>query len=344
MKYLVNFHDPTQEARNDNLINGDIVMGSIEPLSGWLLDRVVMLDEAKPGFAGFMLRASAERRQVVAAFLSVVDTSDDMVEEAAHFLMGCRHQSILHMAYEYVPDGFRGALARCGANVQDRHFYTRLWALLTRGPQHVATAIRHTAKLNAERLAIITGLPADLSDHRISAKIKDKAQADDIVLAVDLLVRRGLDRAAIVEALRQSTKLADTIRRWGYRMPFPRGPIAAMANYRPVTTGVELAALSKRYRNCSRRYFDTLMAGEHAFGEFTRGDSSVVLSFDRSQGFWLIAGVYAHSNGAVPANVSVAAYQFAAAHGVLDRKVRDRSDKSLEALRRLSGRHFDWDV
>lgn len=258
--------------------------------------------------------------------------------------MECGHNAILEMAFEYVPAGLRGALGRSGSQVYDPDYYRQLWALLTRGPQHVITTIRHTAMLNAEQLAIITSLPVDLCDHRISAKIKDKAQADDIVLAVDLLARRGLDRAAIVEALCQSTKLADTIRRWGYRMPFPRGPIAAMANYHPVTTGVELAALSKRYRNCSRRYFDTLMAGEHAFGELTFGDSSVVLSFDRSQGFWLIVGVYAHNNGAVPANVSVAAYQFAAAHGVLDQKVRDRSDKSLEALRRLSGRHFDWDV
>jgi len=117
-----------------------------------------------------------------------------------------------------------------------------------------------------------------------------------------------------------------------------------MANYRPVTNGVELAALSKRYRNCSRRYFDALMSGEHAFGEFTCGENAVILSFDRSQGFWVIAGIHSYNNGAVPAAISVAAYQFAASHGMLDRKVRDRRDKSLEALRRLSGRHFDWDV
>ncbi|PBN41656.1 hypothetical protein [Sphingobium sp. D43FB] len=319
-------------------------MGSIEPLSGWLLDRIVVLDEAKPGFAGFMLRTSAERRQVVAAFLAAVDPADDMAEEAAHFLMGCRHHAILQLAFEHVPVGFRAALVRCGAKVHDRDFYIRLWALLTRGPQHIVTAIRHSAKLNPERLAIITGLPADLSDHRISAKIKDKAQADDIVLAVDLLVRRGLDRAAIVEALRQSTKLADTIKRWSLRIAFPRGPISASEHYRPVNNGVELAATAKRYRNCSRRYFTSLLEADHAFGEFQHEEQKVLISFDRSQGFWLVDGVYGYRNGDVPAGVSEAAYAFAARHGVITRRATDRGDKAMEALRRLSRHYMDWDV
>ncbi len=318
-------------------------MGSIEPLSGWLLDRVVLLDEAKPGFAGFMLRASAERRQVVAAFLAVVDPAEEMVEEAAHFLIECRHQSILHLAFEHVPVGFRGALARCGAKAHERDFYLRLWALLTRAPQHIVTAIRHVAKLNPERLAIITSLPADLSDHRISAKIKDKTQADDIVLAVDLLERRGLDRAAIVEALCQSTKLPDTIKRWSLRIAFPRGPIAASGHYRPVNNGVELAATAKRYRNCSRRYFTSLLEGDHAFGEFQQDDQKVLISFDRSQGYWLVDGVYGYRNGDVPTVLSEAAYAFAARHGVLTRRTTDRGDKPMEALRRLSRHYMDWD-
>lgn len=319
-------------------------MDSIEPLSGWLLDRVVVLDEAKPGFAGSMLRASAERRQVVAAYVATVEPANDLAEEAAHFLMECRHHSILQLAFEHVPVGFRAALARCGAGVHDRDFYIRLWALLARGPQHVITTIRHTAKLNAERLAIITSLPIDLCDHRISAKIKDKAQADDIVLAVDLLARRGLDRAAIVEALCQSTKLADTIKRWSLRIPFPRGPISASEHYRPVNNGVELAATAKRYRNCSRRYFTSLLEGDHAFGEFNHQGRDCLISFDRSNGYWLVEGAYAFRNSEVQTELSDAAYAFAARHGVLTRRATDRGDKPMEALRRLSRHYMDWDV
>ena len=316
-------------------------MANIAPLSGWMLDRVIEIDVTHPGFAGYVFRASAERRQVTAAFLAVMDLEDEAKKEAAPFLMECGHNAILEMAFEYVPAGLRSALGRSGSQVHDPDYYRQLWAVLTRGPQQIVTAIRHSAKLNAERLAIITSLPADLSDHRISVKITDKAH--DIVLAVDLLERRGLDRAAIVEALCQSTKLSETIKRWSLRIPFPRGPISASEHYRPVNNGVELAATAKRYRNCSRRYFTALLEADHAFGEFEQDGQKVLISFDRSKGYWSVDGVYGYRNGDVPTGLSEAAYAFAARHGVLTRRATDRGDKPMEALRRLSRHYMDWD-
>lgn len=321
-------------------------MNVIEPLSGWFLSRIVQLDVASPksGFAGFMLRASTERRQVVAAFLATAEPTDHGNEEVVRILMKGRHHAILRMAYKHVPAGFRSALAKCGAQTHDREFYPRLWDLLTHGPQHVITAIQRAPMLDPDRLSIITSLPVDLSDSRISAKIKDKAQAADIVLAVDLLERRGLDRTEIVEALRRSTKLSDTIKRWSLRMAFPSGPIRACDGYRPIVDGLDLAATAKRYRNCSRRYFTSLLSAEHAFGEFHHDGQDVLISFDRSQGYWLIEGVYGHRNCNVPAGVSDAAYAFAARSGVMARRIVDRSDNAMEALRRLSRYYADWDI
>lgn len=319
-------------------------MESIEPISGWMLNRFVALDSVRPGFAGYMLRASIERRQVVAAFLATAEPTKHANEEVVHILMEGRHSAILRLAYGHVPVGFRGALAKCGSQPHDREFYQRLWELLTHGPQHVITAIQRTPTLDPDRLSIITSLPVDLSDSRISAKIKDKAQAADIVLAVDLLERRGLDRTEIVEALRRSTKLADTIKRWSFRMPFPAGPIRACDGYRPIIDGLDLAATAKRYRNCSRRYFTALLSAEHAFGEFQHDGQNVLISYDRSQGYWLIEGVYGHRNGNVPATVADAAYGFAARYGVMARRMVDRSDNAMEALRRLSRYYADWDI
>ncbi len=319
-------------------------MESIEPISGWMLNRIVVLDTVRPGFAGCMLRASVERRQVVAAFLATAEQSDAVNEETVHSLMEGRHGAILRMVYKHIPSGFRSALAKCGAQPHGREFYPRLWDLLTYGPQHVITAIQRAPMLDPTRLSIITSLPLDLCDSRISAKIKDKAQASDIVLAVDLLERRGLDRAEIVEALRRSTKLSDTIKRWSLRIPFPRGPIRACDGYRPIVDGLDLAATAKRYRNCSRRYFTSLLSADHAFGEFQHDEMAVLISFDRSQGYWLVEGIYAHRNGGVPPVVSEAAYAFAAKHGVMTRRMVDRSDNAMEALRRLSRYYADWDV
>jgi len=291
-----------------------------------------------------MLRAGVERRQVVAAFLATAKPTDHGNEEIARILMKDRHHAILLMAYDHVPAGFRSALAKCGAQPHDREFYPRLWSILNGGPRHAITAVQSAPTLGPDRLSIITSLPVDLSDSRISAKIKDKAQAADIVLAVDLLERRGLDRTKIVEALRRSTKLADTIKRWSFRMPFPAGPIRACDGYRPIIDGLDLAATAKRYRNCSRRYFTALLSAEHAFGEFQHDGQNVLISYDRSQGYWLIEGVYGHRNGNVPAGVSDAAYAFAARNGIMTRRMVDRSDNAMEALRRLSRHYADWDI
>lgn len=321
-----------------------MVMESIEPISGWMLNRIVALDSVRPGFAGYMLRAGIERRQVVAAFLAATEPTNHANEEVVHILMVGGHSAILRLAYEHVPTGFRSALAKCGAQAHEHEFYPRLWDLLTHGPQHVITAIHRAPKLDPDRLSIITGLPVDLSDSRISVKIKDRAQAADIVLAVDLLERRGLDRAGIIEALRRSTNIGNTIKRWSLRMRFPVGPIRACDGYRPIVNGLDLAATAKRYRNCSRRYFTALLSADHAFGEFRHDEQDVLISYDRSQGYWQVEGVYAHRNNDVRPVVSDAAYSFAARHGVMTRRIVDRSDNAMEALRRLSRYYADWDV
>lgn len=313
-------------------------MRSIAPITGWMLDRVVALDEVTAGFAGYVFRASAERRQVIAAFLSVTGDTDDQV---ANFLIRADHRSILHRMFSGVPLGLRAALGRSGPQPHERSYYQKLFDLLSDGPHHVIEAIWQSAKLDPDRLAIIADCPADLCDSRILTKIKDRKHATDVALSVDLLVRRGIDRLALIDALRRSDTINDAIKRWSMRMSFPPGPIPAADGYRPVRSGDELANVARKYRNCSRGYFSSAMAGGHAFGEFRHEDAEVLISFDRTDGMWIVDGVYGFRNLAVNAHISRAAYAFAARYGVPDRRP-DRSDKAVEALRRLGRFHGDW--
>jgi hypothetical protein len=319
-------------------------MTSIAPLSGWMLDRVVLLlDAARPGFAGHYLRSSNERRQVVAALLSVTELDMETSGEAAEFLMTADHRSILHLAFGCVPHGFRAALGRSGPQPHDKGFYRQLFDLLSTGPRHVIAAILQSAALDPERLAIVTNIPADLCDTRILSKLTDRKHATDVALSVGLLHRRGVDRTALVEALRRTDKMNETIRRWSMRMTFPPGPIPASDGYRPIRSGIELTAIARKYRNCSRGFFASLMSGSHAFGEFRHEGEEVLLSFDRIQGVWITDGVYSYRNLAVHAALSRAAFAFAARHGVPDRKP-DNNDKAVSALRRLARFHGDWGV
>lgn len=317
-------------------------MQSIDTLPGWLLTRIVALDVFRPGTAGCILRASVERRHVIAAFLSATDAIHDS-EEVAHFLVERGHDAILQRAYKYVPVGLRASLGRCGPKVHEPKFYSRLLAMLCDGPAHAISVIRQVDQLTPDLLDIIASLPADLCDVRIVQKLT-REQASDVMLAVDLLDRRGVDRCAVIEALRRSNKVAETIKRWSFRMSFPRGPIAQCTVYQPITNGLELLAASKAYRNCSRRYFTTLLEGGHAFGEFQHDGRRCLISFDKSQGYWLAEGVYVYRNNEVSTNLSEAAYAFAARNGVLTRRMVDRGDRAMDALRRLSRFYADWDV
>lgn len=317
-------------------------MNVIEPISGWMLSAICVMDVVQPGFAGFTLRASAERRHVIAAFLSMVAIKDEGLNEIARFLVRCGHDEILRHACGNVPVGFRKALGRCGPQVHEREFYVRLKTLLTDGSTHVVKAVRHSTQLCPDRLDVIVGLAPDLCVVGIVAQVKGKQQAADLGMSVELMTLRGLDRDEIVKALICSKKISHTIRRWAFRMEFPRGPIPRSDHYTPICTGEELISAAKRLRNCSRRYFNALTSGEHAFGEFRHAGEAVMISYDRSQGYWVVAGVYGYNNRPLQADMARAAYAFAAQYGVFDRVVRVRGDSALEALRRMSGSPFEW--
>lgn len=316
-------------------------MKTIAPLSGWMLDEIVRLDEVRPGFAGHMLRSSAERRQVTAAFLSVIELDRETSGEAAEFLMTANHRSILHLAFGHVPPGLRAALGRSGPQSHERGYYRQLFDLLSTGPRHVVAAILQCPALNLERLNILTNCPDDLCDTRILSKLNDRKHAADVALSVDLLHRRGVDRPELVEALRRTAKINETIKRWSMRMTLPPGPIPAADGYRPIRSGIELATIARKYRNCSRGFFASLITGSHAFGEFRHEGEEVLLSFDRVQGVWITDGVYSYRNLAVHVGLSRAAFAFAARHGVPDRKP-DNSDRAVSALRRLARYSGDW--
>ena len=319
-------------------------MQNIAPLSGWMLDQIVRLDELKAGFAGYMLRASAERRQVVAAFLATVELDDDAAVEAAEFLSEGGHRAILHLAYDAVPAGFRSALRKSGPQPFDPEFYPRLFRVLTGDRMHIINAIMQSSKMSPERLTIIENLPSDLCDIRIIDKIQDVAHATDLTLAIELLQRRKLCRSAIVEALRRSGKINETIKRWSLRMPFPPGPIPSCIGYTPITDGAQLHAIALKYRNCVRGYLTAAMSGDHAFGELRVGDQDVLISYDRANGMWIAEGVYSRSNLTVHVEVSRAAFNFAGRHGIPDRQTGNRTDAAVEALRRMSRFYADWDV
>ena len=316
----------------------------IAPLKGWVLDLVAHLDVACPGFAGAYLRASTERRQIIAAFMAAVRIGREGEREAAAMLVTADHRTILEHAFPTVPMGLRRALGKSGPQPHEPAYYRDLHQALLSGQRQVTAAIMQSPKLTPDRLAIISALPADLCDARIVHRVEARADAHDLTLVTSLLAERGIDRAEFIDALRRSTApLKKVVQRWALQIPFPPHPIPAAKGYRPIRDGRELRKVALAYQNCSRRYTNASITGENAFGEFTDDDSQTALiCLQKHEDIWTLDGVYVRRNRQVAADLDKRAREFAARYGILERRYTTGSDDATAALKRFTRSVFDW--
>lgn len=310
-----------------------------------MLDTIVAHDEYHPGLAAHYLRASDERRQVIAAFFAVACNGNAASNDFATFLARASHQNILRRAFEFVPTGFRRALSKSGSQPHDPSYYTGLYDALALGLRHVVTAIMHMTRLNPERLEIVKALPADLCDCRIIERVRDTQHARDLVTVVDLYEERAARRKSLIDALVASRGSLDAVvRRWCRQIEYGQHPIAECSAYLPVSNGLALHEVARRYQNCSRNYTVQALTGQSAFGEYIAEDGRrVLLCFDRSEGHWTVDGVYARRNRPVPDDLGAQAREFIRTHDIPDRwETNHPNDDVARALGRLIQPFSEW--
>lgn len=201
------------------------MLKKVEPFTGWMLNLAVALDEHLPGFAAHYLRASNEKRQVIAAFCAKRELSRPNIADAADFLMRGRHRTILHAGFGDVPVGFRGALARAGAQPHDPRFYRTLHRLLAKPPHpRIVSTITGIQRLDFQRIRILVILPEDLCSPEIVRAIHDIETAKSAIKVTGLLVEHGVDRSELTRAVRSAKDgehLARLWKRWAVRCRLP---------------------------------------------------------------------------------------------------------------------------
>jgi hypothetical protein len=319
-------------------------MRNITPIDGWLLDEAVVFDLAYPGFAGFLFRASTERRHVCAAFLAVSKIKEADQAEAAAFLIQADHRAILTAAFQQVPRGLRRALGKSGPKSHDAEYYKRLYRAFVRGPAHVVAAVQRMESLSPGHLTMIEMMPADLCDHRVIVRLHGQDQASDLVKAVRLMEQNGIDRVGLASALIRSTApIESVIQRWMLRLPFPPCPVPQQNGFRPLKDGIELREAALRYRNCSRHYLVGTLVGESAFGEYRHGDGRLAMvRFERRDGLWHLDGAYVPRNRSIPADIKEAVETLAGRHGIVEHRAHKSREDDMAALRRFGRSIFSW--
>lgn len=321
-------------------------MPNISPVAGWSLDYIFALDLNRPGTAGEFLRASPERRQVIAALLSMTPLPSEpgQAKELAKFTSGGGHREILTAAFGSVPSGLRGALARSGPQPQPRSFYRTLHHLLSEPSKaNVGRAIQQLDSLDLMRLRIAQTLPADICTANLIKLVGSMRTASDVAKLIDLMAKGGIDRVALAQALGRvatDTQLSEFWDRWTQKLTFPQHPVPRTANYTPVTEGAALRQLALRYRNCARRYLAQVLDGNDAFAEFAVGGNRAVIHLHKHGEVWRLEGMFAKDNGRIEPTLRAAAVSFLTDQGVQTAQIVPEKGGEWAVLRRLSGVHM----
>lgn len=320
----------------------------ISPIDGWCLNYIVALDVQRSGTAGIFLRASDERRQVIAAYLSTQTMPDDTIKaaELADFIASANHRNLLCAAYGEPPAGLRGALARSGSRPHVKDFYRRLVRLLTPPQDHrIIAIIRQLDTIDPMRLRIVERLPAAFCSVGLVDLMQSPAMATDVSKLLGLLVENGIEPKALSQALSRvkcPDQLSNLWQRWALKSAFPTHPVPASDRYRPVSNGYDLQAVALRYRNCMKRYLAQALDGDSAFAEFT-DEVGCVVHLHRHEELWTVEGVHAKDNGSVPPSLYTAALNYLAEHDVRPRPRHDEAIGQWNVLRRLTRSNmFGW--
>jgi hypothetical protein len=315
---------------------------TIVSIGGWALQRLVELDEVRPGVAGHMLRASPERRQVLAAFFAMARPyrKFDSDGEIGSFLMEASHDAILHAAYGPVPSGLRAALGRAGPIPHPRRFYRYLYALMSPGRQAIGKIVSRLPTIDLERLRVLRLLPSDMRHDNIIANIGDVADALDLRAYVSLLTDYDVDRGALIDALASASSkdaLTSVARRWALKARLPEHPVPASDAYRPITNGDELRRVALRHRNCMRMYLVNILEQRSAFALFRHDDQEVVVHLLASERGWELDRLY-NRTGPISSATRKNAEGHLRQHGVRFQS-RSTTTRPLDPIRRMTAQY-----
>jgi hypothetical protein len=301
---------------------------------------------------GHLLRASAERRQVIAAYLSRQNCRLHFTSPAdlGRFLTTAGHNDILTAAYGAVPVGLRSALSRAGSTPHARRYYGYLYALhVSKARPEMSHFLKTVATTGPKNLRIARALPAALRRGPIVAAVRDEATARSLSRSIDLMERAGADLQGMLEALGKATTIEDIrawARRWAFKLNFPAHPVPISAIYTPIQTANELWKMATEFRNCARSYLTDVLDARAAFAVVATDNERAVAHLIWERGRWWLDDLHGHRNAA-PSRVLIGlARSHLADNGVLPRDAQSHPTRRWSCLRRFVGQfevEDDWE-
>ena len=311
-------------------------MSTPTPLDGWLLDVVAEVDKSAPGFAGHVLRASNERRHVIAAYFAQIKNVDAQDATIGQYLMTARHSDILQSGFGEVHTGFRSALRRVTPTAHSQSFYLNLFRLF-RGPAYGADrrAIVDMQNIDLTKLRILKSLPKDFRCSNLVMALQSEDEAKAFVELIGLFEVEGLDRCEMALAasrIRTKTGVAKFAERWSRKLALPPHPVPETDFYQPVSHARDLARIAIRRRNCLRSKIVESLEGRLAIAEVKVLGEDAVVALVKRRDAWMLDDVYGHRNAAPSRPLVALVIQHLELHGIPVRPPASRDEAKWRSL------------
>lgn len=329
-------------------------MTKITSHSPWVINLAVEIDRHYP-FCGALFRMSEERRHVVAAYLCAKLPEDVEMKDVGQFLLSAPHHEILGVAYDAdVPTGLRRALGRAGPNVHPERFYSLLKHLLSADDGAARKCISHLPRLDLAKLLTVDALPHSLRSLSLVDALMSENEARDVATAFCVLLDNGVDEQWLVRSLREvktQSALSSVFQRAARRAKAPPHPVPASEFYRPISTGEELFAVAREFKNCMRNYTCAFLDERQgtAFGVFNRGEHRTVVHLTQNASGWKLEGIFKHRNRRPSAATRELIESYLQRHGVIVEGRRPRQRSRWDSLHNiicgdLLDLHFGFDI
>ena len=294
------------------------------------------VDKSAPGFAGHVLRASNERRHVIAAYFAQRGQAEANDLAIGHYLMTARHSDILHSAFGEISPGFRNALRRSKPISHPHSFYLNLFRLF-RGPSYDADrrAVAGMQDIDLTKLRILKMLPDDFRFGNLVMALQSEDEGKAFVELVGLFEAEGLDRTVMVTAaskIHTNGGVARFAERWSRKLALPPHPVPATDFYNPVGHARDLARIAIRRRNCLRSKLVDSLEGRLAFAEVEIAGEEAVVALVKRRGGWMLDDVYGHRNSAPSRSLVGIVIQHLELHGIPIRSPSPRDEMKWKSL------------
>lgn len=298
---------------------------SLRPLSGWMLEQAIALDEACPGFLRLSCRTSPIWRQSFGAILAagllthpalflqrlhgrpVADdrTWADLLRQVAEVLPVLSPRELLGAGLGMVHDGYIGALKKAGTKPLSAAAYVRLLDLFTASApmqRRRRRVLEQMSSIDEPQFEALERLDAVLVIPAVMNKVRNAAEAESLNRALTII--RACASTASDDAIRQSLTafIAAGSRRWIRNwLEKCDSSVSALVINDPefeVVTPANAARVAERFKNCLRSMTPRMLTGAWAAAVYE--PAALVLTFVRlADDTWLLTGAWAEGNGPV---------------------------------------------